>query len=131
MTRDARAAPPPPSDDLFIYPQNGQSSEQQASDKYECHQWAVGQTGFDPTQAGGGLPPSVAATHATTISARCAPVSRAAATACADGVRRARRQCGRRAGFCPYAISTCPTLMRPSGRPIQRATRFCTRAGSA
>jgi hypothetical protein len=47
-------SPPPPSDDLFIYPQNGQSSEQQANDKYECHQWAVGQAGFDPTQAGGG-----------------------------------------------------------------------------
>jgi len=46
--------PPPPSDDLFIYPQNGQSSEQQSSDQYECHQWAVGQSGFDPTQSGGG-----------------------------------------------------------------------------
>jgi hypothetical protein len=41
---------PPPSDQLFIYPQNGQSPEQQSSDQYECHHWAAGQSGFDPTQ---------------------------------------------------------------------------------
>lgn len=49
--------PPPQSDQMYIYPQNGQSAEQQASDKYECHKWASGQTGFDPTQPGGGVPP--------------------------------------------------------------------------
>ena len=53
------AAPPPgaqqPSGDtrgamsLFVYPKNGQSQEQTDSDRYQCHQWAVGQTGFDPT----------------------------------------------------------------------------------
>ncbi len=46
----------PPSDDLFIYPQSGQSADQQATDKYQCHQWAVGQSGFDPTQAAGAVP---------------------------------------------------------------------------
>jgi hypothetical protein len=49
--------PPPQGDDLYIYPQNNQSPEQQASDKYECHKWAASQTGFDPTQSGGGVPP--------------------------------------------------------------------------
>jgi hypothetical protein len=34
--------------DMYIYPQKGQSAEQQAKDKGECHSWAVGQTGFDP-----------------------------------------------------------------------------------
>jgi hypothetical protein len=34
---------------LFVYPKNGQSAEQQASDKYACHQWAAKQSGFDPT----------------------------------------------------------------------------------
>ncbi len=34
--------------DVFIYPNEGQSEEQQAKDKAECHTWAVGQTGFDP-----------------------------------------------------------------------------------
>ena len=42
-------------DDLIIYPKNGQSNDQQAADRYECHNWARGQTGFDPTQAGGGV----------------------------------------------------------------------------
>lgn len=36
--------------DLIAYPKDGQSAEQQATDKYECHHWAVTQTGFDPTQ---------------------------------------------------------------------------------
>jgi hypothetical protein len=53
---DAPQPPPPQGDQLYIYPQNGQSDAQQATDKYECHKWAASQTGFDPTQppAGGG-----------------------------------------------------------------------------
>jgi hypothetical protein len=47
----------PPGDELYIYPQSGQSDEQQASDKYDCHKWASTQTGFDPTQSAGGVPP--------------------------------------------------------------------------
>jgi len=35
--------------DMFIYPKKGQSEEQQRLDRYECHIWAVQQTGFDPT----------------------------------------------------------------------------------
>ena len=34
----------------FIYPSKGQSAEQQKKDEFECHQWAVQQTGFDPTK---------------------------------------------------------------------------------
>lgn len=41
------------SDDLFIYPKNGQSEAQQSTDRYDCHRWAADQTGFDPTKAGG------------------------------------------------------------------------------
>jgi hypothetical protein len=52
---DAPAAPPDNSQqDLIIYPKNGQSKDQQAADQFECHNWAKGQTGFDPTQPGGG-----------------------------------------------------------------------------
>lgn len=56
-------APPPPGaappgasgeDQLYIYPKNGQGQDQQAKDRYECHSWATNQTGFDPTQPGGG-----------------------------------------------------------------------------
>jgi len=43
-------------DELYVYPRNGQDAEQQAQDKYECHQWAKGQTGFDPTEPGGNVP---------------------------------------------------------------------------
>ena len=35
--------------DLIAYPKNGQTAEQQATDKYECHHWAATQSGFDPT----------------------------------------------------------------------------------
>ena len=36
--------------DLMIYPRNGQTPEQQAADRYECHSWSSNQTGFDPTR---------------------------------------------------------------------------------
>lgn len=39
---------------LYIYPRQGQSAQQQSRDEYECHRWAVGQTGFDPTAAATG-----------------------------------------------------------------------------
>ena len=47
---------PPPADQMFIYPRQGQSEQMQADDRYACHLWAVGQTGFDPTQPPGGSP---------------------------------------------------------------------------
>ena len=54
---DAPSDPPNTAQmDLIIYPKNGQSKEQQAADQFECHNWAKGQTGFDPTQPGGGAP---------------------------------------------------------------------------
>jgi len=47
-----------PAPDPYVYPNAGQSEEQQQTDRYECHRWAVDQTGFDPTQADGGVAPS-------------------------------------------------------------------------
>jgi hypothetical protein len=38
----------------YVYPARGQSAERQATDEYECHAWAVSQTGFDPTAAATG-----------------------------------------------------------------------------
>ena len=35
---------------VFVYPGKGQTSEQLERDRYECYVWAVGQTGFDPSQ---------------------------------------------------------------------------------
>jgi len=45
----AVAAPPPQK--VFVYPNNGQSPEQTDRDRYECHVWAVQQTGVDPSRA--------------------------------------------------------------------------------
>ena len=36
---------------LAIYPNTGQSQEQQGEDRYECNNWAVRQAGFDPATA--------------------------------------------------------------------------------
>lgn len=49
---------PPEPEQLFIYPREGQSEQQQSNDRYECHRWASNQSGFDPTQPGSGLPES-------------------------------------------------------------------------
>jgi hypothetical protein len=42
-------------DQLYVYPKKGQSEQQQSIDRYQCHSWAVKQTGFDPTQPDGGV----------------------------------------------------------------------------
>jgi len=52
----ATTQPPPSTPDVFSYPKNGQSDAQQSQDKFECHQWAVAQTGFDPIQDTSGVP---------------------------------------------------------------------------
>jgi hypothetical protein len=49
-------APPTTAGQLFIYPRQGQSKELQAKDRYECHNWAVGQTHYDPTQSAVNVP---------------------------------------------------------------------------
>jgi len=42
--------PPPPPQKIFVYPKNGQSPEQTDRDRYECHTWAVHETGVDPSR---------------------------------------------------------------------------------
>lgn len=42
------AAPAASNERVFVYPRNGQSADKQASDEYDCHRWAVTQSGFDP-----------------------------------------------------------------------------------
>lgn len=34
--------------DLYIYPNEGQSKEQQDADEFQCYKWARDETGFDP-----------------------------------------------------------------------------------
>jgi Family of unknown function (DUF6515) len=58
------AAPASARDDLIIYPRSGQTSEQQAADRYECHSWASNQTGFDPTHVQDGATADAVASKA-------------------------------------------------------------------
>ena len=41
---------------LFAYPKNGQTSEQQATDRVECQRWAMDRSGVDSSPAGGTVP---------------------------------------------------------------------------
>jgi hypothetical protein len=43
---------------VFIYPRNGQSSDQQARDRYDCYRFAVAQSGFDPMHPAGSATPA-------------------------------------------------------------------------
>ena len=53
---EVRTEPPSTgSDEVFVYPAQGQTEAQQSADRDECHQWAVGRTGFDPTQPAGNV----------------------------------------------------------------------------
>ena len=47
----APAPPPPPPQRMYVYPAHGQSPDQTERDRYECHTWAVQQTGVDPSRA--------------------------------------------------------------------------------
>jgi len=76
----AATAPPPPTtvaqgsaEQMFIYPRQNQTEQQQAADRYECHRWAVTQTGFDPTVAPAPQPAAKLSDY------------RRAMTACLDG----------------------------------------------
>jgi hypothetical protein len=41
--------PPPPPTQVYVYPNDGQDPARLDRDRYECHVWAVKETGFDPS----------------------------------------------------------------------------------
>ena len=51
VTQTSRPLPPPaqPETRVFVYPLQGQSADLQDRDRYECHKWAVQESGFDPS----------------------------------------------------------------------------------
>jgi hypothetical protein len=49
QTQTGQGGAPAAGGELMVYPKNGQTADQQGRDKFECHKWAVGQTGYDPT----------------------------------------------------------------------------------
>lgn len=58
----ARSSPP---EQLFVYPKKGQNEQQQADDRYACHRWAAGETGFDPSQPPADMPDAQLVTKRT------------------------------------------------------------------
>jgi hypothetical protein len=76
----ATSAPLPqesaPAPRQFVYPRQGQSSERQSADEYDCHRWAADQSGFDPAAAATG--------HASAADAR-RPDYQRAKSACLEG----------------------------------------------
>jgi hypothetical protein len=42
---------PAPAQQLYFYPKAGQTNERQSRDHYECYNWGMNQTGFDPSQS--------------------------------------------------------------------------------
>jgi hypothetical protein len=52
--RTYREVPPPPpaNTQVYAYPLQGQTPEQTDRDRYDCHEWAVKQTQFDPSAPG-------------------------------------------------------------------------------
>lgn len=46
----------------YVFPEKGQTAEQQSQDEYTCHNWATYETGYDPTN----VKPVQAASTATT-----------------------------------------------------------------
>lgn len=48
-SKPAYAPPPrPPVTDIAVYPTGGQDERTVRRDRFECHRWAVSQSGFDP-----------------------------------------------------------------------------------
>jgi len=47
--------PRTPITQVYFYPKEGQPKERQSRDHYECYNWAIQQTGFDPSQSS--IPP--------------------------------------------------------------------------
>jgi hypothetical protein len=57
-TAEPQPGEPPIGSSIAIYPKNGQTSEVQARDHYECYRAAVEQTGYDPMRANSGDAPA-------------------------------------------------------------------------
>ena len=117
----APAAVPTLAENLSVTPKFGQTQEQLTTDRAECQVWAKGQTGFDPTQYGGGV-------TRTDYTVRRQLYGRAMA-ACLEGHGYTVRFVAPPAPTPPPpppAVTTTPVVMRPlqPPRPELRYRRF-------
>jgi opacity protein-like surface antigen len=100
------AAPSGTAENLTITAKNGQTQEQQWSDRYECHRWAKNQSGFDPTQPAADLTPTESASRRDQY--------KRAFTACLEG----------RGYSVRYAAPSTPAPPIPSRQPPVSAKRY-------
>ena len=111
----------------FVYPAKGQSPDKQKKDEYECHQWAVKQSGVDPTK-----PPQQTA-------AAPAPPTTATGTTPGAGVRGAARGAvvgeivggDAGAGAAAGAVAARSQSRRQNAAKQQQATQQQTQAQGA
>ena len=67
---------PPPQAKTFVFPEKGQSPEQQEQDDFTCYKWAKQQTGYDPEHPDlAAAPPPPRRRPATADHARRSPSS--------------------------------------------------------
>ena len=116
--------------DVFVYPQKGQSAEQQNKDSYECYNWAKAQSGIDPGAPPPPAQPGQRARGAVGGAARGAALGAAVGAIAGDAGRGAaaggrRRRCPRASSVDGRAAGTAagdaqrlrPRLRRLHGRP--------------
>jgi opacity protein-like surface antigen len=92
---------------LYIDPKNGQTQEQQWSDRYACHNWAKSQSNFDPTKPGADTPTDENTSRRENY--------RRAMTACLEGRGYSVRYAAPPANVAPPA----PTPARSAAVPVQ------------
>lgn len=105
-----------------IYPAKGQDPWQQDRDRYECHSWARGQSGFDPAQ------PATAAATAT-VSASASAGTGAMVRGAMGGAavaELAHRDVGRGAAAGVVAGSIASRLKQPQQQQSASAQRKST-----
>src|SRR5258708_5124672 len=107
-------------DDVFVYPQKGQSPEQQNKDSYECYNWAKAQSRVDPP------PPPPPAQPGQRARGAVGGAARGAALGAAGGAIAGAARTGRAAGG---AVGGVHGGHRPGARHEAHRTGGRVRAG--
>jgi hypothetical protein len=109
----------PPADSLdhfYLSPKNGQTQEQQWADRYACHNWAKGQSGFDPARKADGAAPDDHASRREQY--------RRAMTACLEARGYSvRYAAGAPPPAAPQPSAALPPYAQQPGTPVEHASR--------
>ena len=107
---------PPPSDELFVYPQRGQSESSSQPTSTSATSGLPARADSTPRSPAAVWPPISRAACAPSISAPCRRAWRAAATACAERAPAVSAACDRKRSACA-PLASCPTPRPRSGQP--------------